>query len=143
MNHYHKSLLVVFSSLVIVTVLIYSCKKEDAITDITARETYVNLTGYDMKITRYMQNQPAKVFDIQNEDTLWLETSKDVGADSTESLFRADSAVVLFADNKTYYMTDTTTSTRNFLKVRHTISPNGKIHYYRYTFTADDYDLAQ
>lgn len=143
MKKMHKYSLIVFTSLFSAMILVFSCKKDKVLTGVVAQETYINQTGHNMTITRYMKDQAAKSFEIANEDTLRIESSLDAGADSTGTLFRADSAVVLFADGKTYYMTDTTTSTLNFLKARRTISPSGKIHYYRYTFSAGDYGLAK
>ena len=143
MNKKYKYLPVIFISLFTTTLLVISCSKDDVITGVVAQETYVNNTGHDMTITRYMDDQPVKSFEIANEDTLWIENSIDAGADSTGSLFRADSAVVLFADGKTYYMTDSIESSLNFLNARRTISPSGKIHYYRYTFSAGDYGLSE
>lgn len=144
MNKNHKYIFVIFASLFSTVLLVISCNKDDVITGVVAQETYVNKTGHDMRITRFMKGQPQKVYDISNEDTLYIENIIDAGTDSTASLFRADSAEVLFADGKKYSVTDTArTTTPNFLKARHTISPSGKIHYYRYTFTTGDYGLAE
>lgn len=143
MSNYHKYIAVVFFSLLSLMFFVQACKKDEVITGVVARETYWNNTGHNMTIRSFMNDQLAKTFTIINEDSLMIETSIDPGADSTGALFRADSVVVVFADGKTYYMTDTTQSQLNFLQVRRTISPSGKIHYYRYTFTEADYSLAK
>lgn len=143
MNDNHKYTAVIIGSLLSMMFLVQACKKDEVITGVVARETYWNNTGHNMTIRSFMNDQPAKTFTIHNEDSLMIETSIDAGADSTGALFRADSAVVEFADGKTYYMTDTTVSQLNFLQVRRTISPSGKIHYYRYTFSEADYNLAK
>ncbi|MFV0604402.1 MAG: hypothetical protein ACK5NK_01050 [Niabella sp.] len=123
--------------------LIIACNKDETITGIIAQERYINNTGHDMTITRYMTGTGEKSFAIANDDTLYIESSLDAGADSTGSIFRADSAKVIFDDAKTYSMKDTTNSGLNFLKAKRTISPSGKTHYYRYTFAASDYTLAE
>lgn len=129
--------------LIITITLIYSCKKDEVITGIVARESYINNTGHNLQIKRYMRNIADKSFDLAKDDTLIIETSLDAGADSTGSIFRSDSALVIFDDTKSYTVDDTTSIKPNFLKSRRTISPSGKIHYYRYTFTESDYQQAQ
>ena len=143
MNKNHKYFYIVFTTLFIVSVLIYSCNKDDVLTGVVALETYVNSTSQDLQITRFMRGQPDKSFSIAKDDTLWVESSLDAGADSTASIFRADSAKVVFADGKQYFVDDTTTVIPNFLKSKRTISPSGKTHYYRYTFTVNDYNAAR
>lgn len=96
-----------------------------------------------MEIIRYMREQSDKKFSIAKGDTLTIENSIDEGADSSGTIYTADSAKVIFADGKQYYVDDTTTMIPNFLHSKRTISANGKIHYYRYTFSEFDYESAK
>lgn len=132
-----------FSILLSVITLIIACNKDEDVTGITAQERYINTSGQGITITRYITGADAKSFTIANEDTLYIESSLDGGADSTGTIFRADSARVVFEDGKSYSMKDTTSSSLNFLKPTKTISPSGKTHYFRYHFTESDYALGE
>ncbi len=143
MNRNHKYLLTIFSTFVLTSTLIFSCNKNDEITGLVALEEYVNATGHEMQIIRYMRGQSDKSFSIARNDTLRVESPLDAGSDSTGSIFRADSAKVIFDDGKSFFVNDTTVAIPNFLNSKRTISASGKIHYYRYTFTELDYESAE
>jgi hypothetical protein len=143
-----------YKNILLVTIVIFgtstfifvSCKKENAAANRVVQETYMNRSGYDITITRFFKNFPAKNFDIANNDTLIIENPDNATADSAGTIRFADSAKVVFSDGKTYMMIDTTKTTANFLNEKNfisTISPSGKIHYLRFTLTSAIYDLAK
>ena len=140
---YYFALVVFLSGL---TVSLFSCEKDPVITDKVAWETYINNTGKDMQIVRYMKGTSEKGFSIKNNDTLLLVSSLEKGADTTGTIFYADSANVLFPDGKTYMVVDTSKLTTNFLNQNNFVtgvSPSGKIHYFKYIFTEEDYSQAK
>lgn len=127
-------------------IVLFSCEKDPVITDKVAWETYINNTGQGMRITRYMKGTTEKSFSIKNKDTLLITSSLEKGADTTGTIFYADSAKVVFEDGKTYTMADTSGAKTNFLNKTNfltAISPSGKIHYFRYTFNDNDYAQAK
>lgn len=125
--------------------ILYSCKKNDVITGKTAWDTYINKTGHNMTIVKY-KNASVKNYAINDGDTLFILTPWDTGADTTNSMFYADSAKVTFNDGKTYLVKDTSKLKTNFLKranFEQAISPTGQVYYFRYTFNDTDYKLAK
>ena len=126
--------------------IFFSCKKNDDGISRALLESYINNTGHNMEITRYMSTLPSKSFTIKNNDTLIIESIESKGADTTGTILYADSAKVIFEDGKSYMMRDTTQTATNFLNSKNfksSISPSGQTHYLRYTFSASDYALAE
>lgn len=145
MNGY-KKILLVFMIIFSVILLIASCKKEQEVTGVTALEIYKNSSGYGLAIIRYMKNAPEKKFFILKDSTLIIESSMGAGADTTATIFYADSAKVIFDDAKSYMIKDTSSLKINFLDRENFIpatSPSGKTRYFRYTFTSTDYNQAK
>jgi hypothetical protein len=129
----------------IAILLSYSCSKNSGISGKIAMDTYINNTGKDMTIKKYKAGKDTSYI-IATSDTLIIHTPWDTGADTTGSMFYADSARVIFSDAKTYVIVSDTTLKTNFLQRKNfvqSISPGGQTYYFRYTFSSADYALAK
>lgn len=128
-------------------IIVMACKKDkEIITDLVSLEEYSNKTGHNLEITTYFSGIQQKKFSIQKDSLLSILNPMDPGTDSTGTIFKADSAKLVFDDKKSYMMIDTAKGTTNFLNQANfttAIAPDGQKHYFRYSFTAAHYALAK
>lgn len=137
-----------FFALFFMVVLVWAaCKKKDTvIPDQVTLEQYLNSVGHNITITTYFGGKAIKDFTIRKDEVLNIQVPIDPGADSVQTIFYADSAKLVFDDEKKYTLIDTASGKTNFLnKANFTtaVSATGQIHYYRYVISAEHYKLAK
>lgn len=130
--------------LILFTIFFLSCKKDETITETTEKWDYINKSGHVMTIEQYFKG--IKLTHALNDNDTLNQVYDKSTSDTTTLILYADSVKLVFDSAKLLVIRKTSTDQTNLMDRKNYvsfISASGQIHYYRYTFSSKEYDLAK